>query len=113
MTTRRLAAYKITAQTCQSLAWWCELLPVFPHHYCDVNPILAEDGAGRGSIVSLSALQAPENPRTASGNHLTFLFLLLSTAAAEAPMSIHLLSPVGQTLRQVLDAAILILLLPQ
>lgn len=105
------AAYRSTVQTCQSLAWRCELLPVFPHCHCDVNPILVHGGQG-ASIVSLSALRAPENPRTASGTRLAFLLLLLSIAAAEAPGPIHLLCPVGQTRRQVLDAATRILLLP-
>lgn len=107
MTTRSLAASRPTVQTCQSLAWQWELLPVFPCHYCDGNPRLW----GRKHCFPI-ALQVPENPGTASRNHLTFLFPLLSTAAAEAPVSIHLLSPVGQTLGQVLDATMLILLLP-
>lgn len=84
-----------------------ELLPGFPRHYCDGHPRLR----GRKHCLPI-ALQAPENPGTASRNHFIFSFLLLSTAAAQAPVSIYLLSPVGQTLRQVLDATMLILLLP-
>lgn len=83
----------------------CKLLPAFPHHHtCDVNP-----GLGRGSAASLCVLQAPENPRTASGNLFTFVCLLLPTAAA--PAYIYLLSPVGQVSCLVLDSDILIVLL--
>lgn len=45
----------------------CELLSVFLHHYCDVNPKL-----GGGNTASWFALQAPENRRAASGNLFTF-----------------------------------------
>lgn len=71
----------------------------------------AQDSGGRKRCFPI-ALQAPGNPGKASRNHLIFLFLLLSMAAAEAPVSVRSLSPVGQTLRQVLGATMLILQLP-
>lgn len=106
MPTRSLPGSRPTVQTCQSLAWNWELLPVFPVRYCDGSPRLW----GRKRCFPI-ALQAPGNPGTASRNHLIFLFLLLSMAAAEAPVSVRSLSPVGQTLRQVRGATMLILLL--
>lgn len=95
--TKSLPAYRPTREARQGLAWWCELLPVSPHQGLDVNPRL---GVG-GSTAPLFAVQAPENPRTASGDLFTFLFLLSSSAAA--PASVPLRSPVGRTLARCLS----------
>lgn len=106
MTTGSLPTFSSTVETWPSPAWRGEL----PPSSLIAGALRCEPRGLGGSAASLFALQVLENPRTAPGNLSPLLFLLLPTAA-EAPAARYFLSPVGQTLCQVLGSNILILLL--